>query len=187
MGGGGGSGGGGDAGGLGLSRAATTSRCGGLVATASGALVAVTASDVLRAVAALAASRAWLAALVACAARTEEAEEMAELASIKVCTAPYAVAHARPAQHGAPRAVEMPHCAVAHSFSARACVRTQADRADVGKRKGSSKRGGAAKVETDGVRPAVLRGEISQWCAQLALGTPRQHHARFLDRQIRLR
>jgi len=87
VGGGGGSGGGGDAGGLGLSRAATTSRCGGLVATASGALVAVTASDVLRAVAALASSREWLAALVACAARTEEAEEIAELASIKVCTA----------------------------------------------------------------------------------------------------
>jgi len=58
----------------------------------------------------------------------------------------------------------------------------------VGKRKGISKGGGAAKVETDGVRPAVLRGEISQWCAQLALGTPpRQHPARFLDRQIRLR
>ena len=41
----------------------------------------------------------------------------------------------------------------------------------VGKKKGS-KGGSAVKVETDGVRPAVLRGELSQWCSQLALGTP---------------
>lgn len=72
----------------GLSRGAASSRCGGLVTTASGALVAVTASDVLRSVAALASSREWLAALVACAARTEEAEEMAGLATIKVRRAP---------------------------------------------------------------------------------------------------
>ena len=76
-------------------------------------------------------------------------------------------------------------CTAAYAWHAWVQVE-RAELTDSKKKAGGKKgKGGSVKVETEGVRPAVSRGDLSQWCAQLALVKMRERA--LADATARLR